>query len=153
MAPPKDDIDGLDRKIILELQKDGRRTYQVIGKKLKVSEGTVRKRVLRLIEKGILHIQAMVNPFAFQHKVAALVAVTVIGKESKKTMETIAKIPCVTSLWSATGRYDFFFELMVDSLDELNEVVFVHILREVEGISRTETFVTLTSENKLYKLS
>ena len=95
----------------------------------------------------------MVNPFAFQHKVSVLVGVSVIGKESKETMEKIAKIPCVTSIWSATGRYDFFFELMVDSLNELNEIVFVKVVREIEGISKTETFVTVASENKLYKLS
>ena len=46
-----------------------------------------------MIDKGILDVQARVNPFAFQHKIAALVAVTVIGRESNKTMETIAKIP------------------------------------------------------------
>jgi len=46
-----------------------------------------------LIDKDILRIQAMANPFAFQHKVSALVGVSVIGRESKKTMETIAKIP------------------------------------------------------------
>jgi Lrp/AsnC family transcriptional regulator for asnA, asnC and gidA len=45
-AATKVTLDQLDRKIINELQTDGRRPYTEIAKRLGVSEATVRKRVV-----------------------------------------------------------------------------------------------------------
>ena len=153
MGLPQNDIDDLDRKIILELQKDARKLYKDIAKKLKVSEGTIRNRVGRLIDKNILVLQARVNPFAFPHKISALVGVRIKGREQEETMERITKIPCVTSIWNATGQYDLFFELMVDTLEDLNNVIFKKVLGEIKGVSYTETFITLSSNTKFYKLT
>jgi Lrp/AsnC family transcriptional regulator for asnA, asnC and gidA len=149
----ENNIDELDRKVILELQLDARMLYKDIAKKLKVSEGTVRNRVGRLIDKGILVLQARVNPFAFPHKISALVGVRIKGRETEKTLEKIDKIPSVTSIWNATGRYDLFFELMVDSLQELNDILFREVLGKIRGVSYTETFITLSSKTKFYKLT
>jgi Lrp/AsnC family transcriptional regulator for asnA, asnC and gidA len=146
-------IDELDRKIILELQEDARKPYKEIAKKLKVSEGTIKNRVGRLVDNGILKLQARVDPFAFPHKIAALVGVRIKGREHEETMARIAKVPCVTSIWNATGRYDLFFELMVDSLEDLNDVLYRNVLRDIKGILNTETFVTLWSETKFYRYS
>ena len=153
MGISENNIDELDRKVILELQHDARRLYKDIAKKLKVSEGTVRNRVGRLIDKGILVLQARVNPFAFPHKISALVGVRIKGRETEKTLERIDKIPCVTSIWNASGRYDLFFELMVDSLQELNDILFGEVLGKIRGVSYTETFITLNSKTKFYKLT
>ncbi len=146
-------IDDLDKKLILELQEDSRIPYKEIARKLKVSEGTIRNRVALLVEKDILKLQARVNPFALPHKISALVGVSVKEREHEETMERIADIPCVTSIWNATGRYDLFFEVMVDSLEDLNNILFRKVLKEIRGISNTETFVTLWSKTKFYKLS
>jgi Lrp/AsnC family transcriptional regulator for asnA, asnC and gidA len=146
-------IDELDKKIILELQEDARASFKDLARKLRVSEGTVRNRVLRLIGGGILKLQARVNPFAFPHKISALVGVNLKERHPEKQMEEIRKIPCVTSVWNATGRYDLFFEVMVDSLKELNEVLLKIDRDYVRGISQTETFITLSSGTKFFKLS
>jgi Lrp/AsnC family transcriptional regulator, regulator for asnA, asnC and gidA len=146
-------IDELDKKIILELQGDARASFKDIARKLRVSEGTARNRVMRLIGAGILKLQARVNPFAFSHKISALVGVNLKERHPEKQMEEIKKIPCVTSVWNATGRYDLFFEVMVDSLKELNEVLLKIDRDYVRGISQTETFITLSSDTKFFKLS
>ena len=146
-------IDELDKKIILELQEDARASYKDIAGRLRVSEGTVRNRVIRLIEEGILKLQGRVNPFAFPHKISALVGVNLRERHPEKKMEEIKKIPFVTSVWNATGRYDLFFEVMVDSLRELNEVLLKIDRDYVGGISQTETFITLSSDTKFFKLS
>jgi Lrp/AsnC family transcriptional regulator for asnA, asnC and gidA len=146
-------IDELDKKVILELQEDARASFKDIAGKLRVSEGTVRNRVLRLIEEGILKLQARVNPFAFPHKISALVGVNLKERHPEKKMEEIKRIPHVTSVWNVTGRYDLFFEVMVDSLGELNDVLLKIDRDYVGGISQTETFITLSSDTKFYKLS
>lgn len=150
---PKECMDDLDRKIILELQEDARRPYKRIAKKLKVSEGTVRNRVTRLIDNDILKLQARVNPFALPHKVSAIVGVNLKERDHEEKIKEIERIPCVTSVWNATGRYDLFLEVMVDSLADLNEILFRKNLKDVGGISYTETFVLLSSRTKFFKLS
>jgi len=153
LAQAKGDIDNLDKNIILELQEDARRPYKKIARKLRVSEGTIRNRVARLLDRGILKLEARVDPFAFPHKISAIVGVTLKERDQEQKIKEIEQIPCVTSVWNATGRYDIFFELMVDSLDELNNVLFRHDLNNIGGIAITETFVTLWSRTKFFKLS
>ena len=148
---PKD-IDSLDRKIIWELQEDARRPYKQIACKLKVSEGTVKNRVTRLIKNGGLKLEARVDPFSLPNKIVAVVALTLIERNHEEIMKQIEKLPSVTSVWNATGRYDLFFEVMVDSLNELNDVLFLRDLNNIGGIDKSETFILLSSRTKYFKL-
>ncbi len=146
------DIDALDREIILELQQDARRSFKYIAQKLSVSEGTVKNRVTRLVERNILVLEARVNPFALPSRISALVGINLKNRSHEKTMKQIEKIPGVVAVWNATGRYDLFFELMVDSISDLNDVLFRKYLNKVTNIASTETFVILSSETKHFKL-
>ena len=146
------DIDDLDRKIIHELQEDARAPFKDIAKRLRISEGTARNRVIRLIDRGVLKLEARVNPFALPHKIPALVGVSLREKDPEEKMREIEKIPGVTSVWNTTGPYDLFFEVMVDSLQELNRILFGIDRNYVKGVARTETFVILSSSTKFFKL-
>ena len=146
-------IDDLDKRIILELQEDARKSFKAISKKLNVAEGTIRNRLKRLIDLKILKLQARVDPFVFPHKVAAIIGVNLKERDHETKMRQIEKIPSVTSVWNATGRYDLFFEVMADSLQDLNEILFQKELNKIGGINFTETFVILSSKTKFFKLS
>ncbi len=152
MTTVKRDIDELDKKIILDLQEDARKPYKDIATKLDISEGTVKNRVTRLINRGVLKLEARVNPFALPHKISAIVGVNLKEREHEETMKKIKNIPGVTSVYNASGHFDLFFEIMVDSLDSLNDILFKKDLKEVSGISYTETFVILSSTTKYFKL-
>lgn len=80
----KKKLDDLDIKIILELQEDARRPFKKMANRLKVSEGTVKNRVNRLIEKDVLKLEARVNPFALPNKVAAVVGVNLTERNHEK---------------------------------------------------------------------
>ena len=149
----KQDIDDLDRNIILELQKDARKPFTAIAANLGITEGTVKNRVTRLTKRGILKLEARVNPFALPNKVSALVGINLKERSHEETMREIIKIPQVTSVWNCTGRFDLFFEIMVDSLHSLNEILFTEGLKKIPDISFTETFVMLSSDTKYLKLS
>ena len=148
---PKD-IDELDRKIIHELQGDARAPFKDVAKKLRISEGTARNRVIKLIGKGVLKLEARVDPFALPHKIPALVGVSLRERDPEQKMREIERIPGVTSVWNTTGPYDLFFEVMVDSLEELNKMLFGIDRNYVKGVLRTETFVILSSGTKFFKL-
>jgi Lrp/AsnC family transcriptional regulator for asnA, asnC and gidA len=55
-------LDELAQKIIMELQEDARQSFREIGRKLKVSEGTVRNRVRSLVTSKTMKISALPNP-------------------------------------------------------------------------------------------
>ena len=148
---PKD-IDELDRKIIHELQGDARASFKDVANKLRISEGTARNRVIKLIGKGVLKLEARVDPFALPHKIPALVGVSLRERDPEQKMREIERIPGVTSVWNTTGPYDLFFEVMVDSLEELNKMLFGIDRNYVKGVLRTETFVILSSGTKFFKL-
>ena len=57
------ELDGTDRKILAELQRDGRRSFKKIGEDAGVSEATVFVRVRKLKERGVLKgFRAVVDP-------------------------------------------------------------------------------------------
>jgi Lrp/AsnC family transcriptional regulator for asnA, asnC and gidA len=152
MVGAQPNLDNIDREIILELQKDARRQYKLIAKKLNVSEGTIKNRVTRLINRGILKLEARVNPFALPNQISAIVGVNLKERNHEEKIKEIEKIPGITSVWNAAGRFDLFFEIMVDSLNSLNDILFRKGLKEIGGISDTETYIILYSNTKYFKL-
>ncbi|MEX0809905.1 MAG: AsnC family transcriptional regulator [Dongiaceae bacterium] len=57
------ELDTLSRQIVAELQRDGRASFREIGKRLRVSPGTVRARYSQLHEAGIIQVIAIPNPW------------------------------------------------------------------------------------------
>jgi Lrp/AsnC family transcriptional regulator, regulator for asnA, asnC and gidA len=55
-------LDAVAKKIIGELQEDGRRSYAGISKVVGLSEAAVRQRVRRLVEAGVMQIVAVTDP-------------------------------------------------------------------------------------------
>lgn len=144
-------MDDLDFKIIRELQENGRRPYKEIAKRLKVSDGTIRLRTEKLIEKGLIKIKALINPFKFEHRICALVGINLERRGHVEKMKQISQLKGVTSVMNATGRYDLFVELFLESQKELMEFL-VNEISKVDGIQSTETFVFLDGINKLVLL-
>ncbi|MFC1986919.1 Lrp/AsnC family transcriptional regulator, partial [Chloroflexota bacterium] len=55
-------LDSLDRRLIDLLQQDAHQPSKVLAKQLSVSSSTVRRRVKRLIQQGIIRIIAIPKP-------------------------------------------------------------------------------------------
>jgi len=153
MVTAKQNLDDIDKKIILELQEDARRQFKIIATKLNVSEGTIKNRVTRLKNRGILKLEARVNPFALPNAISALVGVNLKERDHEKKIKEIEKIPAVTAVWNTAGRFDLFFEVMVDSLNSFNDILFREDFSKIGGIRYTETFLTLSSNTKYFKIS
>ena len=65
-------LDPLDCRMIRLLQKDGRMSNTAMAQALGVSEYTVRTRLKRILESGIIRIVAVANPIdlGFHHLLA-----------------------------------------------------------------------------------
>ncbi|OPZ97178.1 MAG: Leucine-responsive regulatory protein [Planctomycetes bacterium ADurb.Bin412] len=139
--------DSLDWKIIGILSKK-HITNSMLAKRLGVSEGTIRQRLKKLQEKGILQIRALRDPNILENQQLAMVAATLNeARLLDQKAQEISQLKNVLSVSIVSGRYDFLIEVLVESNKGL-----VNFLTEqlslVEGISKTETFVVLKSLQK-----
>lgn len=139
--------DATDWKIIEILQK-GYVPNNTIARELNISEGTVRARLKKLREAGILEIKALINPDALSNKQLAVVAIRVAESrllESKA--EEVSKLENVLSVSIASGRYDLIAEVLVDSNRGLVRFL-TEELSSVDGVLGSESFIMLKSYNK-----
>ncbi|NDY71202.1 Lrp/AsnC family transcriptional regulator [Desulfobacter hydrogenophilus] len=146
-------LDELEIQIILALQKDARKSYKSIAKKLGVAEGTVSNRVNRLTQQGVLKLEARVNPFAMSNKVAAILGINLKRSRHAGAAKKIMALPNVNAVWVTSGKYDIFVEVLVDSIKDLNVFIFEEELRNIEGIEAIETHIMLHSDSKYFKIS
>jgi Lrp/AsnC family transcriptional regulator for asnA, asnC and gidA len=141
-------MDKIDRAIITRLQYDGRAPYTDIAAELGISEGSVRHRVRRLIDSGVLQIVGIVEPQFLGWNAAGMVGVTVQAGKVDAVARQLAQFPEVSYLFMASGGFDLFVEVYCRDMDH-----FVSFLNQklqlVPGVQRTETFMIL----KMYKLS
>ena len=141
-------MDEVDRAIISYLQYDGRMPYTQIAGSIGISEGTVRQRVKRLTDSGMLQIVAIVEPQHLGWNAAAMVGVTVQAGHIDTVAQQIAQFQEVSYLIMASGEFDLFVEIFCSNQEHF--VAFLNeTLQKIPGVLHTRTFMIM----KMYKLS
>ena len=142
-------LDEVDREIIRHLQEDGRRPYREIARALEVSEGTIRWRVRRLTDSGVLRIVAVADPFKLGYQMLAFVLISVDPGAHERVIEQLVAWPEVTYVSACTGRYDVYIQVVCRDQDHLFELVSTRI-PAIGGVVRTETFPELKMHKVAY---
>lgn len=135
-------MDEVDLKITMTLAEDGRIPNSEIARQLGVSEGTVRQRLKKLVDAGIVKVQAQINSDEVPNQYLAMIGLKVEGRQLERLAEQINRFPEVQRTMIVTGRYDILVSLLLDSHDRLVDFV-THKLSQVKGIRDSETFVCL----------
>lgn len=139
--------DETDWKII-EILKEGWVPNNTIARELGVSEGTIRTRLKRLKDAGILTVRALINPDVLANKQLVLVAVNVAESRLLELKAgELSRLQNVLSVSIASGRYDLVVEVLVDSNKGLVRFLTEELSR-IEGITRSESFIMLKNYNK-----
>jgi Transcriptional regulators len=139
--------DETDWKII-NILKEGYATNNAIALELGISEGTVRARLKKLKEAGILQIRALINPDVLENKQLVVVAMRVAeSKLLDLKAEELSRLPNVLSVSIASGRYDLIAEVLLDSNRGLVQFL-TEELSTVEGILSSESFIMLKNYGK-----
>lgn len=143
LASPHDD---LNREIVRALQDDGRATYDVIGQELGVSAGTVRNRVARMREAGMLRIVAVVDPVAVDYESDAMLGVkTAPGTAPASVARRLDPHPAVVYIMWVSGRFDLLVEVVCDEETGLADFLDDHVhgqsdIAHVEVMTRIGMF-------------
>tara|TARA_B110000914_G_scaffold154690_1_gene135784 strand:+ start:1395 stop:1946 length:552 start_codon:yes stop_codon:yes gene_type:complete len=151
--PTRDTLDDkLNQQIISMLEIDGRLPFKEIAKALDVSEGTVRNRVNRLKDAGVLQIKALVDRSAINYATDSMlgikVAPTSSPSEVAKRLQNCNEI--VFIIW-VTGRYDLLVEIVSDGDDTLCRFLEEHCFNK-DDISNTEVMKGLTTYKNQFLL-
>ena len=139
-------FDDLNQQIIRLLQEDGRAAYDVIGQKLGVSGGTIRNRVARMREAGMLRIVAVVDPVAVDYESDAMLGIkTAPGIAPAVLAQRLESYPAVVYIMWVSGRFDLLVEIVCDEETEFTKFLNEHIhsqpdIAHVEVMTRLGMF-------------
>ena len=125
LSSPSDD---LNRRIIRLLQEDGRAAYDEIGQKLGVSGGTIRNRVTRMRDAGMLRIVAVVDPVAVDYESDAMLGIKAAPGVAPATVAERLEphVADVYVMW-VSGRFDLLVEVVCDEETELAAFLNGHV--------------------------
>ena len=140
-------MDVLDTKIIGILQKDGRASNAGIARKVGVSEGTVRRRLKRLVQEEYVRVVAIPDPSKMGYDSEALIGVQVDPDKVDQVSEGLTALDEVSWVTVTTGSYDIFAWATLQSAEALG--IFLRTkVGTIPGVRRTETFVNLSNRKR-----
>ena len=101
-------MDELDHRIVSLLQVDGRLSNASIARTLGVSEGTIRRRVSRLIQEDLISIAAVPNIEKLGYTTTAFIGLQVRPGKADDVADALAGMAEVQYVSVTTGGYDVF---------------------------------------------
>ncbi|WP_319587124.1 Lrp/AsnC family transcriptional regulator [uncultured Desulfobulbus sp.] len=138
-------IDATNLAIINHL-KDGRASFKKIAEELSLAEGTVRSRVKKLTDEGVLSISGLVNPEALPDQQIVMVGVRVKGMDLVTKGEEFSRLRSVISVCVVTGQFDLIVTAMLSKDFGLLEF-FTQEVATIDNVRSVETFVVYKSFN------
>ena len=141
-------LDETSKRIIEQLQEDGRRPYAAIGKAVGLSEAAVRQRVQRLLDSGVMQIVAVTDPLQVGFARQAMIGIRVEG-DMNIVADRLADFAEVDYVVVTAGSFDLLVEVVCEDDDHLLDLICQRI-RLLPGVRSTETFVYLKLRKQLY---
>ncbi|HEY1702228.1 MAG TPA: Lrp/AsnC family transcriptional regulator [Trebonia sp.] len=140
-------LDDISKRIIEQLQTDGRQSYASIGKAVGLSEAAVRQRVQRLHDAGVMQIVAVTDPLTLGFRRQAMIGLRSDG-DLRKVADQIAAFDEVEYAVITAGSFDMLLEVVCEDDDQLLEIL--NRIRGVPTVTSTETFVYLKLRKQTY---
>ena len=141
-------MDSLDSKIIGILQDDGRASNAGIARAVGVSEGTIRRRLKRLVDEDFIKVVAHLDRRRMGYSSEAIVGIQVDPSIIDQVADAVSALNEVSWVVVTTGAYDIFAWVELQSSEELG-VFLRRTLGAIPGVRRTETFVNLAIKKSL----
>ncbi len=139
-------LDALDIQIIDILQSEGRIPVTKIGARINVPHTTVRDRIQRLEEEGVIEgYAAVINPGKVGYLISCLVQVTMEQKmDLEETITVLRGIDEVTEFLVLTGGTDIAVRVYARDINHLRDIIYRKI-KSLPGFIRSNTQVVLAS--------
>ena len=142
-------IDGLDKVILKALMTNARESINEIAKTAGISGAAVHQRLKKLEKTNLISgSQLVINPKVLGYKTMAFIGIyldkAIRNPEAVKQLE---KIPEVIECHYTTGNWSILIKILCEDNQHLMNVL-NHKIQTIEGVSRTETFISLDQQIK-----
>ena len=142
-------IDGLDKVILKALMTNARKSINEIAKTAGISGAAVHQRLKKLEKTNLISgSQLVINPKVLGYKTMAFIGIyldkAIRNPEAVKQLE---KIPEVIECHYTTGNWSILIKILCEDNQHLMNVL-NHKIQTIEGVSRTETFISLNQQIK-----
>ena len=141
---PAVEIDDIDRKIILSLNKNGRISYTDLAKDIGLSRVAVQGRINALMDHGVIErFTAVINPEKIGINVSAFFNVEVEPKHLHDLADKLAEDPFVTSLYHMSGPSKLHMHGLFKNNQEM-EIFLKEKLYKMPGVTSVDSQVLIT---------
>ena len=145
---PRMIIDPVSKAIIEQLQQDGRRSYAAIAASVGISEEAVRTRVTQLVDAGVMQIVAVTDPMQLGFHRQAMIGIRVSG-DARRVAEAVAEIEAIDYVVITVGAFDVLAEVVCEDDEDLLSLI-NDVIRPIDGVLSTETFIYAKLQKQLY---
>jgi Lrp/AsnC family transcriptional regulator, regulator for asnA, asnC and gidA len=132
-------IDVIDKKIIKQLSKDGRYSYNKLAKETGISIITLTKRIAKMSEDGFISIRAVPNPFKMGYTANAAIVIYGDFSQLDKLCSKIAQYPCTSIVITTFGKYNIFLLAHFLRWEMLQDFV-RDVIPNIEGVIQFDTY-------------
>ncbi|MDW8083650.1 MAG: Lrp/AsnC family transcriptional regulator [Candidatus Caldarchaeum sp.] len=135
-------VDELDLKILQHLYADGRASFAEIGRKLGVSENTVRFRYNRLVKMGVIRrATVLVDHTKLGLKNSAALMLKIEPSVIDQVLEELKGMREVYNIYQLSGDYDAIAVVIGRDLNHVRDIV--ESIKKIKGVLSINTLVTL----------
>lgn len=141
------DIDGIDKKILRYLMEDARKPILEIARNIGISGAAIHQRLRKLEKSGLIAgSKFVINPKVLGYTTMAYIGIFLDKAMSNpKAVKELEKIPEVLECHYTTGDWSILIKVLCKDNEHLMQVLNKKI-QQIEGVSRTETFISLNQQ-------
>ncbi|MEW7280625.1 Lrp/AsnC ligand binding domain-containing protein [Aquimarina sp. 2201CG1-2-11] len=140
-------LDGIDKEILRSLMENARKPILEIARKVGVSGAAIHQRLRKLEASGLIAgSKFIIDPKVLGYKTMAFVGVYLDKAVSNpKAVRQLQDIPEVIECHYTTGNWSIFIKILCKDNEHLMNVLNKNI-QAIDGVSRTETFISLNQQ-------
>ena len=134
-------MDEVDRKIISQLQLDGRTTLEELAKNSGLTSMGIKKRVQKLLDRDAIKVSALLNPAFFKLFPAIVLLEMESAKATQNLLDRFKYCPRVVHIFKTIGGYNLIALVVAEDQDTLESISMEKCsLRSSAGIRRSEFY-------------
>ena len=134
-------MDEIDRKIVSQLQLDGRTTLKELSRIVGYTSMGAKKRVENLLEQEIIKVSALLNTDPLKLCAAILFLEIESAEAMHKLLERFRDCPRVIHIFTTLGGYNLIALVVAENQETLESISIEKCsLRSSEGIRRSEFY-------------
>ena len=137
-------LDGIDKRILRHLMEDARTPILEIARDIGISGAAIHQRLRKLEKSGLISgSKFVINPRILGYSTMAYIGIYLDKAMSNpKAVKELEKIPEVLECHYTTGDWSILIKVLCRDNEHLMQLLNRKI-QQIEGVSRTETFISL----------